>query len=320
MCRSAASPFWHSICKMNTMDNHGKPTTRLPSLRYLRTFRVAGRHLSFKDAADELSVTASAVSHQVRNLEEFLGIPLFHRLPRSLAFTEAGEAYFQFLDTMFSRLESETEQLRSEYGRSILRLCVPPFFLSEALLPRLRSSWVTAQPFDIRVTTQSSSESDHASDSDLSILLGDPQRRTLTTRRLFARKVVVACSEEYLATHRIKTYDDLNDKTLLVHEKNADSWQNWAQQLGIRPPTAGKLLRSDSMSAIARAAQQGLGIGLISWPLGHQWFGKGSLVRLFDEEVATGNFFYVALRTEDSARPEIRDLHDWLVYEFENFT
>ena len=80
---------------------------RLPSLKHLRTFQVAGRHLSFKDAADELAVTASAVSHQVRNLEEFLGIPLFDRLTRSLKFTDAGAEYFEFLDTMFARLESE---------------------------------------------------------------------------------------------------------------------------------------------------------------------------------------------------------------------
>ena len=301
------------------MQNPVRTQSRLPSLRYLRTFRVAGRHLSFKDAADEMSVTASAVSHQVRNLEEFLGIQLFHRLTRSLKFTEAGEKYFLFLDAMFSRLESETQQLQSEYGRDVIRLAVPPFFLSEALLPRLRSSEMTSQQIDFSVITQSSAETDHSTDSDLSILLGDPMRRNLTTHRLFSRKVVVACSQEYLGNHTISTYDDLNGKTLLVHEKSADSWENWAKQVGVRTPVPAKLLRADSMSAIAHAAQQGLGIGLISWPLGRDWFDKGSLTRVFDEEVATGNHFCVALRSEDVARREVCELRDWVIAEFKDF-
>lgn len=301
------------------MLTHGGNRSRLPSLRYLRTFQVAGRHLSFKDAADELAVTASAVSHQVRNLEEFLGIPLFHRLTRSLAFTEAGEAYFQFLDTMFERLESETQQLKSQYGRAIIRLCVPPFFLSEAMLPRLHASEMTSQLIDIRVTTQSSAETDHRPDSDLSILLGDPMRKSLATHRLFPRFVVVACSPRYLDMNPIETYDDLNGKTLLVHDKNEDSWEIWAKQVGVRMPVPGKLIRSDSMSAIARAAQQGLGIGLVSWPLGRHWFGDDSLVRVFDEEVATGNYFYVAMRAEDAARQEVRELCDWVTTEFKDF-
>ena len=292
---------------------------RLPSLRYLRTFQVAGKHLSFKDAAEEMSVTASAVSHQVRNLEEFLGVQLFHRLTRSLQFTEAGQKYFLFLDTMFARLESETEQLWSQYGRDVIRLCVPPFFLSEALLPRLHASQLASRKIDFHVTTQSSIKTDHPSDSDLSILLGDPMRQDVTTYRLFPRQVVVACSPHYLDSHRIESYADLDGKTLLVHERNRESWDAWAKRVGTETPVPGKLVRSDSMSAIARAAQQGLGIALISWPLGRQLFADGSLVRVFDEEVATGKYFYVALRSEDAARTAVAELCDWVVTEFENY-
>lgn len=301
------------------MGKSGRPTTRLPSLRYLRTFQVAGRHLSFKDAADELAVTASAVSHQVRNLEEFLRIQLFHRLTRSLKFTEAGEKYFLFLDAMFSRLESETQQLWAEFGRDIIRLCVPPFFLSEVLLPRLRSSGMTSERIDFSVTTQSSAECQHPADADLSILLGDPMRGDLTTHRLFPRKVVVACSPEYWDSHTIDDYEDLNGKTLLVHEKNEDSWASWANSVGVPAPVPGKLLRSDSMSAIATAARQGLGIGLMSWPLGRHWFIDGALRRVFDEEVETGNYFYVALRSEDANRQKVRELRDWVITEFRDF-
>lgn len=110
---------------------------RMPSLRSLRAFQTAGRHLSFKLAAEELCLTASAISHQVKSLEAFLDLDLFVRKTRALEFTEAGKKYFDFLDSMFARLEMETHQLWAQYGRGMIRLCVPPFFASEILLPKL---------------------------------------------------------------------------------------------------------------------------------------------------------------------------------------
>src|SRR4249919_1164948 len=112
---------------------------RLPSLKFIKTFQIAAVHQSFKVAADELCITPSAVSHQVKLLEAQLGIPLFDRGPHSLALTEAGRMYLQAIDTVFTRLESATEQLRTSYGRGVVRLHIPPFFASEMLMPRLQS-------------------------------------------------------------------------------------------------------------------------------------------------------------------------------------
>lgn len=293
---------------------------RMPSLQYLRTFQVAGRHLSFKDAADELAVTASAVSHQIRRLEQFLGVRLFRRLTRSLEFTEAGQRYFLFLDTLFARLESETQQLASEYVRNIIRLSVPPFFASEALLPRLLSFQAALPDTDIRVTTRSSGIAEHPSHADLSILLGDSLPEDLETHRLFARRIVVACAHGYLAANPIREFADLNRQTLLVHDHWPDAWESWAREVGAPVPVAAKVLRSDSMSVIARAAQQGLGVALISWPLGRDWFRPDSLTRVFDDEVDTGKHFYVVLRLEDAVRDDVAQLRDWLTTEFRNYT
>lgn len=293
---------------------------RIPSLKNLHTFQVAGRHLSFKRAGAELSITASAVSHQIRNLESFLGLELFRRLPRALELTDAGQTYFDFLETMFSRLESETQQLRSEYGRKIVRLCVPAFFAEEAILPRLSSFEAIAEQTDIRVTTHSSAKNEPSADADVSILLSDPEQQSLETHRLFQRKVVVACSRQYLKENPIRKYADLNGKTLLVHEQTPDAWESWAKAVGTKPPLPRKLLRSDSMSAIVKAAHQGLGVALVSWPLGRGCFGANSLTRVFDEEIETGKFFCVSVRSEDAQRPEVTTLRNWIVEEFSNFT
>ena len=293
---------------------------RLPSLKYLRTFQVSGKHLSFKDASKELSITASAVSHQIRNLETFLGVQLFHRLTRSLEFTDAGQKYYAFLDLMFSRLETETQQLWSEYGREIVRLCVPPFFASEALLPKLSSFQSVSPKTDIRVTAQPSAMRVHPAEADLSILLGQIETPGLKTHALFAHRSVVACSPAFLESRKIESYKDLNGQTLIVHDNRPNSWKEWASRVGVDAPVPGNVLRSDSMSAIARAAQQGLGIALISWPLSRAWFLDNSLVKVFDEEIETGEKFQVAYRQEDVDRISVAALRDWIIENFESYT
>ena len=165
---------------------------RIPSLKYLRTFQIAGRHLSFKEAADELAITPSAVSQQVKNLEAYIGVPLFERRTRSLEFTDAGRLYFEYLNTMFSRLESETEQLRAQYGRKIVRVSAPPFFASEVLLKRIASFQASSAELDIRVSTQPSRLKTHPALADISILLGKGDWPGLVTYRLFQRCYVVA--------------------------------------------------------------------------------------------------------------------------------
>jgi DNA-binding transcriptional LysR family regulator len=288
----------------------------MPSLRALRAFQVAGRHLSFKDAADELYLSASAVSHQVRNLESFLGLDLFLRKTRALELTEAGQSYFEFLDGMFARLEAETHQLLEEYGRRLLRLCVPPFFASERLLPRMQDLQELMPDTDIRLMTQPSLMQVHPSDADLSVLLGSGDWPDLVTYRLFSRKILTACSPQLKRHSGLKNAKDLNGQTLIVHENRPNSWVNWAAATGNSPPRPSKILRFDSMSAVVQAASQGLGIAIVSWPLSRRWFETRQLVRALDEEVETDESFYLAHRPEENMRPEVAGLIDWITETF----
>ncbi|MGI9287106.1 MAG: LysR substrate-binding domain-containing protein, partial [Pseudomonadales bacterium] len=260
---------------------------------------MAGRHLSFKDAADELAVTASAVSHQIKNLESFLGVTLFERKTRSLELTDAGRRYFEFLDGMFARLESETQQLRTQFGRDIIRLWLPPFFANEALLKTLSSFPNASTETDIRVSTQRSGMNTHPAEADLSVLLGHDDWSELTTYRLFARRLVTACAPSLLKKQKFESYDSLNGHTLIVQDSGRDSWEQWAATLDIPAPKPKKLIRFDSMSAVVRAAEQGLGIALVSWPLAKDRFTSGALVRVFETELETGDNFYLAHRPED---------------------
>lgn len=294
-----------------------KPSTRLPPLRALRAFQAAGQHLSFKWAAEELFVTASAVSHQVKNLEEFLGIELFVRKTRALELTEAGQNYLQFLSEMFARLETETLQLRTEYGRGILRLCVPPFFASELLMPRLQDFQLQVPRTDIRLMVQPSLMKVHPPDADVSILLGTPgDWPELETRPLFTRRILVACAPGLKHQAGIERIRDLDGQTLIVHENRPNSWVNWARAVEVKPPKAGKVLRFDSMAAVVQAAAHGLGLAIVSWPLSRRWFESGDLVPALNDRVETGEMFHVAWRAGELERREVQQLIRWIRKEF----
>ena len=138
---------------------------RLPSLKFLKTFQVAAKLQSFKAAAEELFVTPSAVSHQIKALERQLGVALFERGVRTLTLTDAGAHYLEHINDIFAKLESVTEQLQVRFGRSIIRLNVPPFFANELLLPRLASFSQAREETDIRIETAFSAPKTHPAGS-----------------------------------------------------------------------------------------------------------------------------------------------------------
>jgi len=123
----------------------------LPPLVALRSFESAARHLSFKDAAEELSVTPSAVSHQIHNLETYLGVRLFHRMNRALRLSGAGEAYVQKVRMAFDQIEQATRDLTSAAEADVLTLSAPPSLTATWLVPRLKAFREQFPGFDVRV-------------------------------------------------------------------------------------------------------------------------------------------------------------------------
>jgi LysR family transcriptional regulator, glycine cleavage system transcriptional activator len=288
---------------------------RLPSLKFLKTFQVAAVKLSFKAAAEELFITASAVSHQIKTLEGQLGVALFERGPHSLALTEAGQKYLQHMGYVFARLEAVTEQLQVRYGRGLVRLNVPPFFASEMLLPRLARLLESQPDTDIHINTILAPLQTHPAEADISIVVDVAPDNALASHKLFSQTFVPACSPLLLIRNPINGFRDLNQHTLIEHEARRDGWQRWAERLGmqLRPR---KVVRFDTMETAVQAAEHGVGIALVSARLGNHRFAQGSLVKLFDAELETGECYYLLLRHEDAERADIRALTQWMLDQF----
>ncbi|HLW24880.1 MAG TPA: LysR substrate-binding domain-containing protein [Steroidobacteraceae bacterium] len=288
---------------------------RLPSLKFLKTFQVAAKLGSFKGAAEELHVTPSAVSHQIKSLEVQLGLSLFERGVRALTLTEAGAHYLEHINDIFAKLESVTEQMRVRYGRSIIRLNVPPFFANELLLPRLASFSQFREESDIRIETTFAAPKTHPAEADLSIVVGTGPWEGLTVHELFAQSFIAACAPIYQLENPIQKYADLDGQTLLLHEERRDAWDRWALGLGIAPIKPGRLVRLSTMSALVLAAEQGVGVALVPARLSAERFAAGALVKLFSEELRTNESYVLLHRPEDRVREDLQELTRWIIRE-----
>jgi LysR family glycine cleavage system transcriptional activator len=260
-------------------------------------------------------LTPSAVSHQIKALEEQLGVALFDRGMRTLALTDAGAHYLEHISDIFSRLESVTEQLKMRYGRSILRLNVPPFFARALLLPRLASFTQAREDTDIRIETSSSAPKSHPPEADLSIVVGMGPWEGLTVHELFAQSFIAACSPGFLLENPIETYADLNGKNLLLHEDRRDAWERWALGLKIPPIKPNRLVRLNTMSAVVLAAEQGVGVALVPARLSADRFAAGGLVKLFTDELTTNESYVLLHRPEDGGREDLQELTRWILSE-----
>jgi LysR family glycine cleavage system transcriptional activator len=287
------------------------------SLKFLKTFHIAARRGSFAAAAAELFLTPSAVSHQVRGLEEQLGVALFQRKPRALVLTETGVRLLARIDPAFSELEAATAELRGPRERRVpLRLQVPPFFAQELLLPRI-GAYSAAHPHtDLQIDTRSAPAEPHGQDVDVSVALGPGAWPGLVARALFSQAFVPACSPGLLRASGVRNHADLAGESLIVHARRADLWDQWAQAAGVEPLHPRQRIRFDTMSAVVDAAERGVGFALVATPLTRARFVAGTLTRVFAHQIDAGESYYAVARTADAHRIEVRELLDWLETEF----
>ena len=285
-------------------------------MRGIRTFCVAARHQSFRLAAEELFVSASAVSHQIKSLEQELRVPLFERNGRSISLTVAGELLFEEADQAVSRIDDVFQQLRGEYRPASLRVSVQPFLASELFVPRLNEFTKLYPHIDIHIETSNEVSERHPASADVSIRLFRTPPAGLAAERLFPLRLVPACSPGFRAGLNVVGWHLSKAVPMVVHSTRPNAWKMWSDNSGIRVPETSNYIRLDSMTAVTRAAEQGLGAALVSLPMARNWFESGRLVRLFDYELVTKDNYYFVCEKEQLQRPEVIALRDWVLQSF----
>jgi LysR family glycine cleavage system transcriptional activator len=286
------------------------------SIRGLRTFCVAARHESFRDAAEKLFITASAVSHQIKKLEQELGQDLFNRDGTSLMLTDAGASLYRELDPLIQELDEVAARHKVSTPRSTLRISVQPFFASELFVPRLAEFKAAHPGIDIKVDTSDESVEKHPGHADASIRVFKSKPKDLSWNLLFPLHLVPAGSPEFRDTMKLKGKKVISDFPRIIHESRPKAWSQWQRSTGIELPDEVASVRLDSMIAVVRAAQRGLGAALVPVRLCGTMFNSGTLVPLFNDELVTTDTYYFVCGDEDSKNESVRVLRDWVVKTF----
>ncbi len=295
------------------------PINRNLSLRGLRTFCVAAEQESFREAADKLFITASAVSHQIKNLEDELGQKLFERTSRSLVLTEAGRSLLDDIRPLIMRLDEVAARHRMSATRSTLSISVQPFFASEVFIPRLPEFTRSHPDIDIKVDTSDESAEKHPATADVSIRVFRAPPAGFSSDRLFPLRLIPAASPQLRKKMVVTETSISGDVPLLLHDSRPGAWRQWSQSSGVDVPRDASIIRLDSMIAIARAAERGLGAALVPVQLSDAWFESGSLVPLSDHELLTRDAYYFVCRHDDADNETIRTLRHWVLQNFDDF-
>lgn len=285
------------------------------SLRELRSFCVAAEYESFRIAAERLFITPSAISHQIKNLEKMLGDKLFSRGNRGLSLTSKGQSLFADVRPLIIELDSAFDKHATSKPRSKLRISVQPFFASEMFVPKLACFRDDHTDIDISVDTSDESSEKHPSDADVSIRVFRSPPANLCCEKLFSLRLAPAGSPELYDSIRVVGNRIVSELPLLIHESRPAAWQEWERASGVRLPKVQKTITLDSMFAIARAAERGLGAALMPVRPDNRWFSESSLVHLFEYQFNTEYAYYFVTKNADYGET-IGVLKEWVLQEF----
>jgi len=292
-----------------------EPGLPLPSLNALRVFEAAGRHLSFTAAAKELAVTQTAVSHQVKGLENELGVALFRRSSRRIALTPAGSAWMAELSDVFARLRAVNRRLRkpARPERPVVSISLLPSFGTRWLVPRLGKFLGLHPDVDVRI-----SASEHLVDFalepfDLGVRYGRGRYPGLVCQKLADDAFVVVCSPSVLTRRKVRQPSDLTGQSLL-EDDHPDAWALWMAREGISARNSVRRTSLDDSSMLVEAAVRGTGFALARWSLVVDELAVGRLVLPFPRlaPLPTGLSYWLVAPGESFRRPETSAFRDWL--------
>lgn len=288
---------------------------RLPPLNALKSFEAAARHLSFTKAADELHVTQAAISHQVKTLEDFLGMALFRRLNRSLMLTDEGQILFPAMSEALDLIMVTTDRLHRHQQLGMLNVATMDSLAANWLVPRLGRYRRANPDIDVRVTT-SDQLIDYNRDSiDLGIRYGRGDWPGMHVTHMMTEEVFPVCSPKLLAEGPpLKKPDDLQHYTLL-HDDMREDWRMWLMAVGATKvdPTRGPGFKHSNL--VYQAAVFGEGVALGRSVLVADELEQGRLVKVLDFALPANYAYWIVSPHATASHPKVESFRDWLLSE-----
>jgi LysR family transcriptional regulator, glycine cleavage system transcriptional activator len=291
-------------------------TARLPSLNGLRAFEAAARHLSFTLAASELNVTQTAISHQIRRLEEELGIRLFVRQNRALALTAEARDYLPGVRAAFNDLRLATDRLLRKDDDKVLTVSTLASLAAKWLLPRLTDFQEHHPGIDVRITTSTSLVDFQRDNVDAAIRYGRGQWPGLRADWLMADELFPVCSPSLLHGGKpLRSPEDLKSHMLLhTSNANSDDWRLWLTAAGLPADIARQPgITFDMIFMTIQAAIDGIGVAMGRTSYVQDDIAKGRLVVPFKIALPADAGFYLVAPEGRREAPKLAAFREWMI-------
>ncbi len=285
----------------------------LPPLNALRAFEAAARHLSFARAADELFLTPSAISHQIKSLEEQVGVKLFIRQGRKVALSDAGARYYPALRQAFDQMNEATDALTHNNAQGALTVNVLPTFAIRWLLPQISSFQQRHPDIEVRITTNVDNIDFDRTEADAAVRFGSGQWPGLEARLLMKEELVPVCSPKLLESGPpLKTPADLRHYQLLHDINRPDTWRQWLSAVGETSIDPEKGLKLETTNLAVQGALQGLGLVPANPSMVRAELESGALIEPFEFHLRIENGYYLVYPASHASRTRLQAFETWL--------
>ncbi len=290
-------------------------TRRLPPLTALRAFEAAARQRSFTRAAAELHVTPAAISQQVKQLEDYFGLPLFKRGKR-LSLTESAHVNLPFLSEAFDLLERAAARLRMDRQDAPLVVSVPPTFASRWLVGRLDDFQTRHPEIELRLLATRRLVDFMIEDVDMAVRFGSGPNTDLSAEQLMPEAIIPVAAPRLAAS--LKSADDLPACTLLHDDGNAwdpafPDWERLLATLGVKQNGPLRIRHFGDTNLVIQAASAGLGVALAWHSLVVDDLAAGRLVQLFDSALPTEHRYHLVMPADRLVIPKVAAFRNWLL-------
>ncbi|MCP4432799.1 MAG: transcriptional regulator GcvA [Gammaproteobacteria bacterium] len=286
---------------------------RLPPLNSLKCFEATGRLLSFTQAAQDLNVTQAAVSHQIKVIEEDLGVQLFIRHPRKLVLTEQGKLLLPEVIEAFDKISSAVGALRKESYNNIISVRLAPSFAAKWLSPRLKYFWSQYPDIDLRLFHAHPAVDFDREDIDLAVTYGLGDWPGVVSDHLLSLDFFPVCSPAFMKND--KPLNDINNLRYytLLHDANFQCWHDWLALAGASDIPSNRGTVIDDTNVLMQAAVDGQGVALGSNTFVEDLLESGRLVKPFDITLYNQSAYYVVCPPSHLDNPSVKAFKDWLM-------
>lgn len=292
---------------------------KIPSTTALVAFESAARHQSFTKAAEELSLTQSAICRQIAGLEEFLNVELFRRSRRGVKLTEAGQSYARRVAGQLDAVERDTLAVMGQQGTMTIELAVVPTFATQWLLPRLKDFQRLHPEVTVNLTNRTRPFLFADTDFDAAIYFGDGDWSGTAAQLLMRENSMPVCSPALLAGQARLSAERIAELPLLQQTTRPYAWRQWFASQGLSVPRDLGGPRYELFSMLAQAAMHEMGVALIPPFLIQRELTEGRLVLALEHACHSDKAYYLVIPERKLESAALQRFGDWLATEARHY-